>query len=180
MDCNLTSTKRRRAGLALSETLIALGIGVMLLSSLAVVYVYYLRAFAGLENYMNLNNESRYALDPMTREIRQADDVLSSTSNKFSIRVGTTTNTYFYDAFAKTLNRTSAGTTKQILAGCDYWRHAIYDRNLNEITNTIATNLYYAKAIQVTWICTRSVVGRKINSEDVQSQKIVIRKQKPL
>jgi hypothetical protein len=34
-----------------------------------------------------------------------------------------------------------------------------------------------AKLVQVTWVCSRSILGKKVNTESVQSAKVVIRKQ---
>ena len=158
--------------MTLAELLIASGITVLLVTTLAFLYIYHLKAFAGLENYMNLNNESRHALDQMTKEIRQADSLVFCSPAKLTFKVGGTNVSFTYDSAQKMLVRSTGGSKdKVILNGCDYWTNNIYDRNLHLITTV--TN---CKVVQLTWICTRQILGRKVNSEDVQSAKIVIRK----
>ena len=171
MECKTTSIKRRAAGIALAEMMIGVGLGVQLVTTLTVVNIYYLKTFAGLENYMNMNNQSRRALDIMTKDIRQADSLVSKSATSLALQVNGTNVTYSYDSARRELTR--SGRNRPLLANCDYWRNDFFDRNMG--TNITAAN---CKVIQLTWLCSGKVLGRKINTEDVQSAKIVIRKQK--
>lgn len=175
MECSITSTKKRKTGIALAELMVASGIGVMLLATLTVTYVFYLRSFASLENYMTLNSESQLALNRMTREIRQADLLSSYSANKLTFLVDGKSVSYSYDPAQQTLSRTSGSDNDAMLFTCTYWTNNIYDRNMNLLTAATATN---CKVVQLTWICARAVLGHTNNTEDVQSAKVVIRKQK--
>ena len=179
MECQLTTPKRRNAGIALAEMMIAMGIALLLVTTMTIVNIYYLKAFAGLENYMNLNNDSRYALDIMTRDIRQADFLVSKSATSLKLQLSTTnvsyTVAYEYDSVEKKLHRRVGDQDrKTLLTGCDYWRNDFYDRN-QQTNNVTPAN---CKVIQVTWLCSREILKRKANTEDIQSARIVIRKQR--
>ena len=178
MDFKTTSHKKSNAGIALAEMMIGIGLGVLLVTTMTVVNVYYLKAFAGLENYMNLNNDSRQALDVVTKDIRQADKLISYSATGFTLQLFGTNVTYSYDSANRQLNRNGRvradGKPWPLLVNCDYWRNDFYNRNM--ITNGVTGS--DCKVIQLTWLCSRTILGRKANTEDVQSAKIVIRKQK--
>ena len=62
---------------------------------------------------------------------------------------------------------------------CDYLRFAIFQRNpiggtYDQYATASATN---CKLVQLNWICSRTILGAKVNTESVQSAKIVIRRQ---
>ena len=65
-----------------------------------------------------------------------------------------------------------------MLEGCDYLKFDVYQRNPigGSYDMYPASSASTAKLIQVTWGCSRSVLGTKMNTEIVQSSKIVIRK----
>ena len=177
MDCKLTFTshKKRNIGIALAELMVAGGIGVLLVATMTVTYVFYLKSFANLENYMTLNSESQIALNRMTKEIRQADSLVSYSVNKLTFAVDGKNVSYAYDPAQQTLARVSGSDNNVLLFGCTYWTNNIYDRNMNVLATSAATN---CKVVQLTWICAASVLGRTNTTEDVQSSKVVIRKQK--
>lgn len=175
MECKLTSPKRRNTGIALAELMVASGIGVLLLATLTVTHVFYLKSFASLENYMNLNSESQLALNRMTKEIRQADLLSFYSVNKLTFLVDGKSVSYSYNPARQTLSRASGSDNGVLLFVCTYWTNNIYDRNMNLLTAATATN---CKVVQLTWITSRTVLGRTNNTVDVQSAKVVIRKQK--
>ena len=55
----------------------------------------------------------------------------------------------------------------------------IYGRNnvSNQFSQFVTTNVGGAKMVQFTWTCSRTIIGARLNTESVQSAKIVIRKQ---
>jgi len=155
--------------------MVASGIGVMLVATLTVTYVFYLKSFASLENYMSLNSESQLALNRMTREIRQADSLVSYSVNKLTFKVDGKDTSYSYDPAQQTLSRANSSDSDVLLFGCTYWTNNIYDRNMNVLMAAKATN---CKVVQLTWVCSRAVMGHTNNTVDVQSSKVVIRKHK--
>src|SRR5262245_1203707 len=86
MECRATSTKNRRcAAASLVEVLISSALLLIAMTTMAALYVYFLKAFAGMENHMNMNNLSRYALDRMSKEIRQSDGLTYYATNKITL-----------------------------------------------------------------------------------------------
>ena len=179
MDCRITSTRPRRLGLTLVEMLVAMGIGSIAMMSLASFSLYAGRSVVALANYADLESHSRMALDRMSQEIRQTRALtgFTSTSLTFTNSDGTTLS-YVYDPTAKTLARLKDGQREVLLDECNYLQFGIYQRNpiggSYDVYPTAMAST--AKLIQVTWGCSRSILGSGVNSEVVQSSKIVIRK----
>jgi len=65
-----------------------------------------------------------------------------------------------------------------LLSECDYLQFGIYQRNT--ISNTYdqftTANPTTCKVVQLEWICSRKILGARLNTESVQSAKIVIRR----
>jgi prepilin-type N-terminal cleavage/methylation domain-containing protein len=182
--CKTTSTKRaNRAhcrGFTLAELVVASGLGSLLLVVIAAVTFYSARSFVAMANYVDLENDSRNALDTMTREIRQADSLTSYTTNSLVFRdFDSNELRYVYDPTAKTLSRVKGSQTQVLLSECDQLSFSIFQRNPiggsydQYPTATPAT----AKLIQLNWKCSRTIFNTQANTESVQSAKIVIRKQ---
>ena len=127
MECNATSTEgRKRAAFTLVEFLVAIGIGGILLASLAQVVFYTGRSFAALMNYTELDKYSRNALDQMVYKIRQADELKSYSSNRLVFSYLKTNDlVYEYSADAKTLTETLQGNTRTVLKSCDADRKSV-------------------------------------------------------
>jgi hypothetical protein len=182
MECNITSTKRRRAGaFTLIEILVAGGIGAVVMVILAQLTFFTGRSFAALMNYTELDKYSRNALDQMVFKIRQCDNLktFSATQLTFSYQA-TNELTYTYSPTAKTLTESVGGRTKTLLIGCDELSFAIFQRNTaagtyDQFPATMANNA--VKLVQLSWTCSRKVLGAQVNTESVQSAKIVIRNQ---
>ena len=179
MECNATSTKRRAVAFTLVETLVGVAIGGIVLLALTQLTFYTGRSFAALYNYIELDKYSRNALDQMVYKIRQADSMTSFTTNRLEFSYDSTnTLTYQYSPTAKTLTETIGSQSKVLLRGCDLLQFSIYQRNTasgtyDQFPATLTNNS--AKLVQLSWTCSRTVLGARINSESVQSAKIVIR-----
>jgi hypothetical protein len=168
------------------EMLVAMGIGSILFLAVGTLAFYSARSFAALANYVDLDSKSRKALDVMTKDIREVDALTSYATDQL-IFSGTATNgalytlSYAYNPTAQTLTRTKAGQTNLLLTGCTYLNFAIFQRNPS---NGVYGNFPVddpsqpaaCKLVQLTWVCSRSILGRTANTESVQSAKIVIRK----
>jgi Tfp pilus assembly protein PilW len=161
---------------------VGLGIGSLLMAAVASVWVYSARSFVDLGNYMEMDGGARYALDLMSADIRQADGVSSYSSNALTLKVGSNQLAYTFDAAQRTLFRRESSVTRKLLTDCDNVHYDLYQRNpTNGLYDYFpdASGATNAKLVEVTVLCTRSVLGRAgADSTALQSARIVIRKQK--
>ena len=167
------------SGMTLTELMVAVAIGFMILMFMSVVLGGSLRCFAATSSYVNMNNGSRNAMDHMTRDIRQAGDLTGFSTNRLQFtKFGTTDVLFVYewDANSRQLTECWTGTSRTniLLTGCDELAFSMYGSSLAP-----TTSLTEGKAIGVTWKCSRAFLGKKINTEDMQQALIVIRN-KPL
>lgn len=179
-----TSTRRLRehsqAGVALAEALIAIGITSLIMLALVAITVFSSRSFVALANYVELDDYNRIAMDTLTRDLRECNRVTACDTNSLVIEDSDGfTITYAYSGGARTLTRTKNSIPKVLLTGCDACSFVLCQRNA--ITNSydvfptaVATN---AKVVNVSWNCSRNILGQKANTENVQTARIVIRKQ---
>jgi prepilin-type N-terminal cleavage/methylation domain-containing protein len=177
---NMSNPSARAAhGATLIELMVALGIGSIVLAGLASLTSYSARTFLALTNYADLDQNSQSALDRMTKEIRQADGVLSYSTNQIILtnKLNSRLVSFTYNPIAQTLVATN-GTVETYLTKCESFAFAFFTDNT--ITNTFdqyaATGTNDLKMIQVSWRCYRTVIGQR-NTESIQSAKIMIRKQ---
>jgi type II secretory pathway pseudopilin PulG len=184
MDCTITGSKNYQPGFTLVEMLIAIGIGMIVLATVAMFTLYSARSFASLGNYVTLDQQSRNTLDTMSKEIRQAASVQSSSTTNILTLTGvqadgatTYTVTYQYDPGATTFTRTVGGNATLMLTNCVYLSFNYYTRvPTTNFDQFAATSPGSAKVVEVTWYCQRSVLGKFSNTERVQASKIVLRK----
>jgi len=179
MVCKTTSINRRpAAAFTLPEILVSSALGVLVLLAVGVLSVYSGRSFVAIANYVGMDQVSQLALDKMSREIRQAHRLLEFSSTSLTFEDGDKQQfTFNYDPQARTLVRTSGETTNVYLTDCDSLEFSKFQRTT--ISNTFdayepayVTN---TRLIQVTWTCSRTNFGSKMNTESVQSAKVVLR-----
>lgn len=183
MDCRITSSTKRRAASAftLLETMVGMIIGSFVFLGMIMLGIYTTRSFAALGNYMELDKQSRNTLDRMTQIIRESDGVLSWSNNELVLSYHTKPLSFSYASDQKKLFMTDTnGTKRTLLGGCDFLDFQIFQRtSMAGVYDQypITSDDAVAKIVQISWVCSRSLVGELINSESVQSAKIVIRKQ---
>ena len=186
---NHSKCRRRAAGFTMVEMMVAIGLTAVLLSSLMGLYVSGLLSFAAMGNYQNLEVKSYYALDTLSREIRNSNLVIGyvtnqslTLSNSYARNGAGQINIITYDPTAQivTLQRTGQGTITN-LTECDSWGFNLYTRAPDtnsfstNIVFTVATNASACKLIQLSWKCSRTILGSKLNTESVQTAQIVLR-----
>ena len=179
-----TSTKRRpgrsAAGFILPEAIFAIAITAVLVLVVAGVAVFSGRSFAALANYVELDDYNRIAIDKLTRDLRQANRVLTASTNSLAIEdADGSVISYTYDSSAHTLVRTHHGIRSVLLQGCDRFAFSLGQRNAVNGTYDIypAATPATCKVVNVAWSCSRKVLGATENTESVQTARIVIRKQ---
>jgi len=193
---NLPSLKPSygRPGLAftLVEISVALAVGSLILAAVASLTMYAAKASLAMVNYTDLDTKSRYALDVISREIRQASGVLSFQTNQ-TISTFTLTNanqaaaiTVTYDPSARMVVMSKTGQPDlTALTECDTWNFSLYQRTPYVTSTNIlyypATNgagvidVNLCKLINLSWKCSRTIFAQKVNTESVQAAEIVLR-----
>ena len=169
----------------------AAAVGSIIVAFVASLWSYSSRSFLTMGNYTDLDAKSRRALDLMSRDLRAATDVTafqkSSTLKSITISNATagTQVTYTWSASPRTLVCQKPGQADQTyLTECDRWDFQLYQRTPQMGGNYVffpATNsagdydLSVCKLINMTWKCTRTILGDKVNSESVQTAQVVLR-----
>lgn len=167
--------------MTLVEVMIATSIGTLILATAGSLMVYNARSLAALTNYADLDRYSRGAVDKLSQDIRQATNVVSFTGTE--LRLGTSRGrsniVYTFSPITKTLARQEGRNTEILLYECDSLTFTLYGRN--NVSNTwdqfVVTNAAGAKLIKLNWTCSRTILGQAVNTESVQTAKIVLRKQ---
>jgi len=166
-----------RAAFSLPELTVAVAIGVMVAATVVAITLFMARDFAAMGNYADLNRTGRRAVDTMTRDIRQAKVLVSFATNQIVFNDLTNgTFSYTWDPQAATLTRVYNGQSMVMLTGCDSLTFHISQRTpSNNFTFWPATAVTNAKLIDVSWDCSRTILGAKLNTESIQTAKVAIR-----
>ncbi len=176
---NAAAANRSRRAMTLMEVLIASTISVVVFAAVGKLAVSTARSFVAMGNYGDLDRASRTALDILSRDVRQSRQLLTYTPKQISLRANDNgTNTYSYNSSTGNLTRQSGGTNKVLLTQCDYLNFSIYQRNPSNNWSwypVSSSQLATTKLIDVSWKCSRKILGEKVNTESVQTAKIVIR-----
>ena len=188
---HLLPGRTRVRGMTLTEVMVASAIGSIVLAATATHWMFGARSFVALGNYRELDSKSRFALDRMTRDIRQATRVVSF-QNTGNNRWLSLTNEaagvglrYTWDAGDQTLTCEKTGQPTEVyLTECERWDFSLYQRTPQKNqTNTffLATNRFgvydpsLCKLIDMSWKCSRTILGQKANTESVQTAQVVLR-----
>jgi type II secretory pathway pseudopilin PulG len=168
-----------RNAFTLVEVMVSMGLGVFVLAAVATLTLYTVRSFVAMGNYNDLERASTHALDTMSREVRQASQLLSYKTNRVEFRtLNGTRLVYEYDPQVETLTQIKGGNREVLLEQCDYLSFNISQRNpSNDFTfyPAPANRPDLVKLLDVSWRCSRKILGQKLNTESVQTSKIVIR-----
>lgn len=168
----------------------AIAVSGVILTALLSFTVYAAKSFAAIENYVDLEQKSQIAIDTMTQNIRQTQRLTSYASKQFNGKTITNVLTFLdsnnqdlsYHFTNNILLQTKGGANTVLLTNVDYLCFQVFQRN----TQPSQTNSYdqfptstasLCKLISVSWICSRTILGSRLNTESVQTAKIVIRKQ---
>ena len=179
---------QRRSAWTLAEMMVATGIFSISGLALATIFLFCIRSFAAMTNYAVLDKANRHAMDIITAEIRQAQQVVSYASNSASTSLtilnGSGVNvTYTFDSTNQRFTRND-GTPTVLLTNCNLVAFGLFYKP--PISNSWDWyNLYLGtnwqqqvKIVQLTWKTSMNICPTaQINSEDVQTASIVIRKQ---
>jgi len=180
------------AAFTLVEVMVAAGLASLLMVVLGFLSIYGARSFQALDNYAQLDSQSRNALDLISLEMRQGSALISFQTNLPNKSITLTnaalmrTMTINWNSDTQALTCAATGfPVTTLLTQCDSWDFSLYDRAPNITpTNIIfypATNsagvleATRCKLVNMSWKCSRTILGSKINTESVQTAQIVLR-----
>jgi type II secretory pathway component PulJ len=167
--------------MTLVEILVATAIGSLILVAGGSLMVYNVRSLAALTNYADLDRYSRTAVDKLSQDIRQATELISFTTTEleFNSSRGRSNITYTFYPDSRTLVRRQGDNRETLLQECDALTFTVYGRNnvSNSWDQFMVTNAAGAKLIKLNWTCSRTILGQAVNTESIQTAKIVMRKQ---
>lgn len=180
-------TLRRKAAFTLTEMMVTIAVGSMLLSAVVMTNIFFGRNLSAIYNYYDLDYASRHALDIITSDIRGAQGVSDWTTNSITFK---TTNglsfQYSYQPQTKKLIKVDTNFVQTVLlTNCtaipNKYIFAVYQRNTTNDTfdnyQPSSNNFYTTvKVVQINWTCARDVIGVG-QTESVQTAKVVIRNQ---
>jgi len=177
--------------MTLVEVMIAVALGSMLLAGAGALWLFGSQSFVAMGNYASLDTKSRNAIDHMLRDLREATRVTAfqkSEATKFLTVTNALTGTgitYIWKAKPRTLVCQETGQPDQVyLTECDRWDFELYQRTPQNggtyvffpATNMAGTyDLSICKLINMTWKSSRTILGSKMNTENVQTAQVVLR-----
>ncbi len=184
-------SRGKRAGMTLVEMMVVVALGSIILAAASSLWLFGSRSFVAMGNYQDLDAKSRTALDLMSRDLRGATQVTAFQSSA-TVKSLTVTNavlgtgvTYVWDARPRTLVCQKTGEADRVyLTECDRWDCQLYQRapqtngsyGFFPATNTAGViDLSICKLVNMTWKCSRTILGSKVNTESVQTAQVMLR-----
>lgn len=171
-----------QAGFTLLELITAMTAGLIILGVFVAITLNLNYMMISTGNYGDLDEYSRHTLDLLSRDIRNASSVDPTSTNTILVLNNTysspTTITYSWDG-SNNVTRTDSIQTTVILKNCNYLDFEYFTRvptnnlQFTSVSNSLSAN--EAKLVSVSWRCSRSTLGKKLNTESVQTAQIVLR-----
>jgi len=164
--------------MTLMEILVASLIAALVFGVVLTLTIFATRSVLAMTNYTELDQASRNTLDVLTRDIRQATALNAFTANKIVLRnPDNTTCTYTYNQGTGTFVRSNNLGSQVLLESCDRLSFNISTRSPSPgfVFNSATNNIALAKLIDVSWRCSRQIRAQKVNTESIQTAKIVMR-----
>jgi len=160
--------------MTLAEVMVAVAIASLVLGLVALASMTASHWFAALANYVDMDAQSRNALDQLTLKIRQAAGLTEFSPTHLKFALPGQTNSflvYDWDSASGSLMECNTGTsiTNTLLTGCDQLVFSMYNASF-----AATTNLSQGEGLSVNWTCSRTILGRK-TTEEMQQALIVIR-----
>ena len=182
--------RRATRAFTLVEMMMAAGVFSIAGAALMTIFMFSVRSFASMSNYAVLDQYNRQAMDQLTYELRQAQQVVSYSSNATSSSLGIVNGSglnvsYIFDGANQQVRRTASdGSSKVLLTNCNLLAFGLFMRPpTNGTFDVYPVNMttnwqQLVKVVQLSWKASMSVCPTTIvNSEDIQTARIVIRKQ---
>lgn len=172
-----------RAGWTIVEMMVALSCGTIILAAFVATTVMVSNTMVSVGNYNDLNKMSRQTLDWFSRDVRNASSVSDASTSTMLILTNSYSGTkiiqYVWDGsnvLSRTESTSTTTNTTSMLTNCEVFSMSFYQRNptnnFSFVTSAIPAQI---KLISVSWRCSRTVLGSKLNTESVQTANVVMR-----
>jgi hypothetical protein len=153
-------------------------VALVLMTALMSLLFFSSRGFASITNYLDLDRQTQAALDKLSRDIRQVNKLTAYSATALTFEdwdLGTLR--YVYDPAAQTLTSIKGTNSQVLLVGCDSLQFSIFQRSPagNTFQPVSTASVTSTKVIELTWNCSSSILGKKSNTESMQSAKVVMR-----
>src|SRR6266540_1043612 len=121
MECKNTSTRAgKRAAFTLVELMVASALGLVLATVIALLAFFSTRSFVTMADYTEMNQRSQFALDKMSKEIRQTRQLTAFSTNSLTFaNADGNPLSFTYSPTTRGLVRVSGGQTNTLLSDCD-------------------------------------------------------------
>ena len=171
------------------EIMVAVAVFSISALALATIFLFSIRSYAAMANYSVLDQKNRQAMDQLTFEIRQARSVVGYSSNSTSSSLTITNGdglrvTYTFDSPNQRVTRSvSGGGNTTLLTNCALLNFNLYMRpptngSFDVYPINISNNWQQTvKVVQLSWKTSMTLPPARVTSEDIQTARIVIRKQ---
>jgi prepilin-type N-terminal cleavage/methylation domain-containing protein len=171
------------------EIMVAVAIFSISALALSTVFLFSIRSYAAMANYALLDQKNRQAMDQLTYEIRQAQKVVGYSSDGTNSSLTITNGdglqvTYNFNSPNQQVTRTASdGSSSTILTNCALLNFNLYMRPpTNGSFDVYPINLsnnwqQTVKVVQLSWKTSMTLPPARVTSEDIQTARIVIRKQ---
>jgi Tfp pilus assembly protein PilV len=181
---------RAKRAWTLAEMMVAVGIFSLSGLGLMGLYLFSVKSMASMYNYSLLDQYNRHAMDMLTREIRQSKQVLGYTANSITVQTSNSDGSsgpvvaYSFNGTSQELIRqdVSDGTSQVLLNNCNLLSFQLFMRcPSNAVFGVfpVAVGNWSdtVKVLQLTWKTSIQLPSGPINSENIQTARVVIRKQ---
>jgi Tfp pilus assembly protein PilW len=166
--------RRSRAGFTLVEIMISVVIGIIVVASILAMTIISAQNFAATSNYVNMDTQSRNAMDRISREIRNATQVMAVTTNTSLVLTNANKQTSInitYNSISNNLTLTTNQVTTATLTGCTNFSLQVLNRDFNNCTNPPVDG----KVVNMSWKCSRRIIGSTFNTEVAQTAQVILR-----
>ena len=184
-EMKITSKSKSQNGFTYVELMVAAGLGTVLVTLLLVLTIYGQQSFALMTNYSELDSKTRNTVALLSREIREATQVIAAKTNANGKSLTLTnaldamTIKLIWDSTDRTLTmQKNPGVSGILLTGCDQWNYTLYDGAPTiaggNVSFTPSASPATCKLIQMSWSCSRTLIG-KANASSVESVRFGLR-----
>lgn len=110
-------SRRRQGGFTLVELMLSTALSAVILAGVLSSFLFLGRSGATLQNYNDMEAQSRRAMEIFAEDVRQASTITWNTESSFTITVNSASITYAYSSGTGNFSRTDPVGTKNMITG---------------------------------------------------------------